>query len=284
MRIENFQPKGVQTPRSVDGNIPANHFIGVLYSSKGTGKTNMTINLVKQYDKTHHFQKVYLFSPSYDSDPKYEHLKDGSYELHVYHDFTNDLFERVVDEIKRDLEIWREYERTKKLWDKAQRAKSLKKFTEEELFELYNIGWEEPIAPFEAEPWSLIIYDDLASNPYLMKQGRCPANQFALRTRHFRTSILYAVQQYRGCVPTMIRKNLDLWVLAPSKSDKDMSAVAEELTSYASERELMDMWSRATAEPYNYFVVNLMSKPDLRFTKNFDEPLSTSSKPIVKNE
>ena len=77
----------------------------------------------------------------------------------------------------------------------------------------------------------------------------------------------------------MVRRNLDLWVLASSKSEKDRLAVAEELSSYASPDEISDMWLSSTAEPYSYFVVNLMSKiPALRFTRNFDEAITHENK------
>lgn len=273
MRLLNFQPKGVQAPREVVGNLPNNHFIGLIYASKGMGKTNLLLNMVKQYDHTKFFQRVFLFSPSYESDPKYQVLNDGSYELQVYNDFNNDIFQDVIDDIKEGLEEWKQYQIRKKLYEKFQKAKDLGKFTEEELFELYDMDYEPPTCRFQKEPFSLIIYDDLASNAQLMKQGKSIANQFALRTRHFRTSIIYVVQQYKNAVPKMIRNNTDLWVLAKSKSDKDMMAVAEELSSYLSPKEVISLWEKSTSEPYSYFVVNLMASPDKRFTTNFDEPI-----------
>jgi hypothetical protein len=274
MKIKNYQPKNVQANRATESNLPSNHHISIIYSSKGTGKTNFLLNMVSNYDKTHFFQKVYLFSPSYESDPKYEHLHDGSYELHVYHDFTNEVFEAVIEDIKNDLQAWNDYQHRLKLYEKLQRAKSLKQFTQEDLFELHEMQYERPEPPFEKEPFSLIIYDDLASNRALMGQGKSIANQFALRCRHFRTSICYIVQQYKNALPKMVRNNADVWVLAKSKSSKDMESVAEELTSYASLPEIVSMWDKATEEPYNYFVVNLMATPEYRFTKNFETPIT----------
>jgi hypothetical protein len=274
MRIQNFQPKGVQASRETLHNLPNNHFVSIIYSSKGTGKTNLLINMVKDYDKTKFFQKVYLFSPSYGADPKYHHLNDGSYELKIYNDFSNDLFQEVMDEIQADLDEWNHYQYRLKLYDKLQKARSLKQFTQEDLFELDQMEYEKPTPPFPREPFSLIVFDDLASNQQLMKQGKSIVNSVLLRCRHYRTSFIYVVQQYRNAVPKMVRANSDLWILAKSKSQKDMEAVAEELTSYASLNDIVSMWDKATEGDYNYFVINLMAPANLKFTRNFDEPIT----------
>ena len=271
MKILNYQPLGVQEPRKVEANLPNNHAVTIIYSSKGTGKSNMIVNLVKNYDRTKFFQKVYLFSPTYESDPKYQLLHDGSYKLNVYTDFTNEIFETVIEDIQNDLAEWSEYQRLLKLWAKFQKSKSVKQFTQEDLFELHEMNYAKPVAPFEKEPFSLIIYDDLASNRQLMNQGKSLANQTLLKCRHLRTSILYVVQQYRSTLPKMVRNNADMWILAKSKSDKDMASVAEELTSYASVADIIYMWNKATEGDYNYFVINLMASKDKRFTRNFDE-------------
>jgi len=275
MKIKNYQPVGVQEERKTIHNLPRNHFVCIIHSSKGTGKTNTVINLIKDYDKTKFFQKVYLFSPSYEADPKYQHLNDGNYDLRVYNDFTNDIFQEVMEDIQADLDEWNHYLYRVKLYEKLQKAKSLKQFTQHDLFQLDEMAYDKPIAPFPCEPFSLICFDDLASNKQLMSQGKSLVNSVLLRCRHFRTSFIYVVQQYRNAVPKIVRANTDLFILAISKSRKDMEAIAEELTSYASVNDIVSMWQKATAEPYNYFVINLMSpNANLKFSRNFDEPLN----------
>lgn len=272
MRLVDYQPKHVQAPRPAPEGFPNKSFLGLLYSSKGTGKTNTLVNIVKQYDKYKFFQKVYLFSPTAKSDPKYQLLEEGSYDLKIYNNYTNDDFREVLEEITADLKAWRDYERLKKLYEKAKRAKKPELFSDEELLDLYMIDWSDPEPPFEKEPFSLIIFDDLASNKDLMSNGKSLANSFMLLHRHKLTSVIFSVQIYKNAVPKMVRNNLDWLVLGANKSTETMRSVAEELTSYATEDDIIDMWSRATEEPYNYFCINLMLK-DYRFTKNFDEKI-----------
>lgn len=273
MRIKDYQPPNVQAPREAPVGFPNKSFLGLAYSSKGTGKTNVLVNIVKEYDKYNFFQKVYLFSPSAKNDPKYQFLEEGNYNITIYPTYTNEIFKEVVDEIINDLNTWKEYVRLKKLYEKSKKMKKPELFDDEELLDLFRIDWSEPEPPFEREPYSLIIFDDLASNKELMTSGKSLANSFMLLHRHKLTSVIYSVQQYRNAVPKMVRNNLDWWILGKSKSVENMESVADELTSYASSKDIIRMWEKATEEPFNYFCVNLMI-PQYRFTKNFDESIT----------
>lgn len=274
MRLKDYQPKDVQAPREAPTGFPNKPFISIQYSSKGTGKTTTLLNMIKEYDKHRFFQKIYLFSPSYDGDPKYKVLDGVHYQLHVYRTYTNDLFKEVIDEIRNDLHEWREYLRMKKVYEKAQRVRNHELLTDEEALDMYMCDWKPPVAPFEREPYSLVVFDDLASNKELMSQGKSLANSVALLSRHLLLSMAYVVQQYKNAVPKMVRLNCDWFILGRSKSLENMKSVSEELTSYASLQELVSMWEKATEQPYSYFTVNLMAPPALRFTRNFDEPVT----------
>lgn len=271
MKLKDHQPPNVQAPRPAPTGFPNKSFLALLYSSKGTGKTNTLVNILDEYNKHKFFQKVYLFSPTAKSDPKYQILENGNYQFKVFNNYSNEDFKEVVEEITADLKAWKEYERLKKLYDKARRAKKPELFNDDELLDLFMINWKDPEPPFEKEPYSLIIFDDLASNPELMKSGKSVANAFMLLHRHKLTSVIYSVQIFRNAVPRMVRNNLDWLVLGANKSKEVMTEVAEEFSSYASKDEFVDMWERATQEPYNYFCINLMTQP--RFSRNFDEPI-----------
>ena len=277
MKLPNLQPKHVQQPRDAPDGFPNKSFLALLYSSKGTGKTNTLVNIVREYEKHKFFQKIYLFSPSIHSDPKYELLRNGKYILREYDNFTNEYFAEALEEITNDLALWKKYERVKKVFDKFNKirhptAKHLQSFSDEEIAILEEHDFEMLEAPFEREPYTFIIFDDLASNKQLMSNGKSAINSFLLLHRHKLCSVAFCTQIFRNAVPKMVRNNLDWYVLGPSKSDENMKSVAEELTSYATDKELMAMWDKATAEPFHYFCINLMV-PKYRFTRNFDEPI-----------
>lgn len=278
MKLENLQPKNVQAPRPAPEGFCDKPHLALLYSSKGTGKTNTLVNMAKAYDRHRFFQKVILFSPTYRSDPKYEFLKEGSYEFQQYDNYTNEVFKEVLDDVYHDLHEWREYERLKALYEKSKRIRDVQNLTDEEALELFMMDWREPDKPrFDKEPYTLLIFDDQASNKQLMSNGKSLANSFFLLHRHARVSCWFASQIYKNAVPKMIRNNLDWWIMGPSKSEETMASVAEELDSYASKKEIVDMWARATSEPYHYFTVNLQVPAAKRFTQNFDQPIPSAT-------
>lgn len=271
MKLKNYQAK--TNERDAPEGFPNKPFLGLLYASKGMGKTNALINIVLEYAKHKTYQKVYLFSPSVQNDSKYEHLQSGNYKLKVFPTYSDDIFREVVQEITDDQQEWKEYQRLKALYDKSKKTETPDIFSEDEILDLFMMNWEEPVPPeFDREPWSLIIFDDLASNKELMSNGKSLMNSFALLHRHKNTAMLFSVQLYKNAVPKMVRNNLDWWIMAKSKSVDNMMSVAEELTSYASPKDIIAKWEAATEEPYSFFCVNLML-PKYRFTKNFNEPV-----------
>lgn len=272
MKLKDYQPKGVQAPRAAPDGFPNKPFLAQIYSSKGTGKTNTLVNIIDHYDKHKFFQKVVLFSPTQGHDPKYEYLRDGSYELEVYGNYTDEIFRGVLESIKRDLYEWEEYNRLKKLYEKAQRVTSPDKLTDEELLDLYMLDFQMPECRFDREPYTLIVFDDQVGNKELYNSTKSLASQFFILHRHLRCSCVFVVQIYKNAMPKGIRSNLDWIILGASKSDDTMEDVATELDAYASKQEIKRMWIEATAEPYSYFCINLMM-PAYRFTRNFDEPL-----------
>lgn len=274
MHLKDYQPKNVQAPRPAPDGFPNKVSLSLLYSSKGTGKTNTLCNILDAYDKYRFYQRVYLFSPSLHSDPKYEELKKGSYELKTYDHYSDELLKEVIDEIRSGLDEWNDYERKRALYEKSRKIKSLDTLKEDELLDLWEMDWSSPPKPrWDKEPWSLIIFDDLASDRSLMKSGKTFANSVWLLHRHIRTGVAFCSQIFRNSVPKMVRNNLDWYILGKSKSKENMESVAQELDSYASKNEIMQMWEKATEEPFSYFCVNLMN-PKYRFTKNFDEPIN----------
>lgn len=277
MRLKNFQPKGVQADRPCPVGFCPKPFLALIYGSKGSGKTNLLINMIKEYDRFKFFQKVIVFSPTFHNDPKYDEIKKGSYELQIYPQYTNEIFKEVVDEIRKDLDEWEEYKRLYALWQKSKKVKSIDQFTDDELLDLHMIDFEPPPKTrFDKEPYTFILFDDQVGNRDLFGSTKNFFAQFAILHRHLRCACAFGIQIYRNGMPKQLRNNVDWWVLSSSKSLETMESVASELDSYASKDDIAKMWELATEQPYSFFCINLMVPKQYRFTRNFDEP-------IVKN-
>ena len=274
MRIPNYQPpKSIQQDRPCPEGFCPKSFMALLYGSKGSGKTNILLHIIEEYQKYKFFDKIYVFSPTHLSDPKQQLIKDYCQNVKYYGSYTNETFTKVLEEIKTDLEELKEYEKKMKLWKKFKK-KGHAALSDEELLQIYMFEFEEPPKPkFDHLPYTLIVFDDQIGNAELYKpQARGVFPQFAILHRHLLCSVIFSVQIYRGGVPKCVRSNLDWWVLTKNKSISVMKEVAEDLTSYATEEQIIKMWEEATDEAYSWFCINLMNK-EFRFTKNFDEKI-----------
>jgi len=270
MKLENYQPKGVQEPRDVPDGFPNKNFIALVLGSKGAGKTNMICNIVKGFQSKKFFDKIYLFTPT--DDPKYAVLDKMADEVKRYEFYSDVDFKDVVSDIKTDLEEFKEYKRLSDLlkrFEKSTKPPELV-FDDDELLDLYNMDFKLPDAKYDHYPHSLVILDDQAGNRDLFK-SKSRFTSFAIRTRHMYTSIIYGIQLYKKGVPRGLRNNLDWWVLASNKSKAVQEDVAEDLSSYISKSEFIEKWDAATMEPFSWFCVNLMADAKYRFTKNIDE-------------
>lgn len=129
-------------PVKVKDGLPELLFIGGIIAQRGSGKTNAVINLIKHYDSTKAFQKIYFFCPSWENDIKYSVLEGSkNYDLQGFTDYSNDIFKDVLKEIKADMKQWWDYDEKKKAYDKFLSDKNL---TDEEIVTLKAMNYESP--------------------------------------------------------------------------------------------------------------------------------------------
>jgi hypothetical protein len=275
--VINYQPKNHNVHREPPDGLPGKPFLGVVYGSRGSGKTNAVLNLVFHYDKAKFFDKIYFFSPTFKNDPKYQLLEErkAHYELHVFPTYTNEIFADVVKEIREDMEEYKKDLRLLKTWEKFQRAKSLTQLTEDEILDLYELDFQKPVPRFERPPTSLLVFDDLVGNKDLYRSdSKGTINSFVILHRHLLTSVLFVCQIWKNAVPRQIRNNLSLFMLFGNKSEAIKKEVAEEVSSYVKPEEFMALWDKACEPPHSFFKIDLDGKKEERFTRNFGEAIS----------
>jgi hypothetical protein len=276
--LENKDLKVVQAPpRQAPKTFPDKPFLGTIVGSRGSGKTNCMINLIQHYDKTKFFDKVYMFSPtSFGNDPKYQLLENGTHHF-VYRKFptyTDEIFKEVLEEIKSDIEEYKDWEKKHKLYNKFMKH-GHKRMSPEEMLEVemmmvdeYTI--EEPECRWKQMPTSLLIFDDLVSNTELYKTTpRGIFYNFAILHRHLLSSLLFCVQTWSGAVPRQIRANLSLAILFNLKPEIKKQ-VADEMCADMSEDTFLKMWEMACVNQWDFFMINYDAPKKIRFRKNFD--------------
>ena len=98
----------------------------------------------------------------------------------------------------------------------------------------------------------LIILDDLADKFRMDKSS--VLNKLAIKSRHYQISYIFVSQKYR-LLPPSIRVNSLLKVFFKINNQKEMDAVAEELSSrYLPEDKLKELIDESTKD-YNYFLL-----------------------------
>lgn len=252
------------------------HFLGAIIGQRGSGKTNAMLSLVFHCDKFKFFDKVYLFSPTSYNDPKYTLLETNAtyYTIKKYHTYTDEYFGEVVDEIKSDIDEFKEWEKAHKLFKKFMKKGSSKMSTEEltviSRMMIDEETIEEPHCRFKQMPTSLILLDDLVGNTELYKSSpKGVFYNFAILHRHLLTSILFITQTWSQAVPKQIRANLSLLLLFDLKPEIK-KVVADEMASNMREDEFIKLWETACVQPYDFFLMNFDFPKKLRFRQNFD--------------
>jgi hypothetical protein len=276
--LENKDLKVVQAPpRQAPKTFPDKPFLGTIVGSRGSGKTNCMINLIKHYDKAGFFSKVYMFSPtSFGNDPKYQLLEDGrhTFEYKKNPTYSDDIFKEVLQEIKSDIEEYKDWEKKHKLYKKFMKH-GHKRMTPEEMLEIELMmvdeeTVEEPECRWKQMSSSLLIFDDLVSNTELYKTTpRGIFYNFAILHRHLLSSLLFCVPTWNGAAPGQIRGNLSLAILFNLKPEIKKQ-VADEMCADMSEDTFIEMWNTAFVNQWDFFMINYDAPKHLRFRKNFD--------------
>ncbi len=121
--------------------------------------------------------------------------------------------------------------------------------------------------PKEDMPFIAIILDDFLG----LKRGS-KVFHLAARSRHYNIGLLVFASQLLRAVPSVVRSNATFALMGgPQPNQKELIKAAEEFGSrYGGERKYIDVYEKATNEPYNFLYLDLQSNPSLAY-KNFKE-------------
>jgi len=272
--ITNYKVRQTEE-RQTPPDMPKIHYLCGIYGSRGTGKSTSLLNLIKSYESTRSFDKIYLFSPTMTNEPKYKIIEDGKYDLITYDNFSNELFSEVTEEIDSDINAYKEYKKEMKIYCDWKNGKSIQSMGMG-LINLSQRNFEPPERPryFKQMPSSLIIFDDMFGNKDLYSSNaKNPVSRFAILHRHKLSSIIYCLQGFKNGLPLQIRNNLSLLILFANKNVKMKEEIADEfLGSFVTRQQFIEMWDKATEIPHNFFCCDFDEKDkNKKFRQNFDK-------------
>ena len=276
--LDNEDLRVVQSkPRRVPDNMPRLSFLAAIVGSRGCGKTNAMVNLVRKYDATKSFDKLYMMSPTANNDPKYKLLDNdrAHYKLKTYTQYTDEDMQAIVDELRADIEEYKRYEADKVVWDRFVRAKKPDGLSMDDYAVLERLGWEAPKTEWKmGMPTSLLIFDDLVGSKLYRADCKGPANAFFILHRHLLCSVVFLSQVHRNAVPKQLRSNLSMIMFFRCRDRKLHEAVSEEFSAYVSPEELCELWDHATREPHGFLMGDFDTRdPTRRFHAGFNRLL-----------
>jgi len=279
--------------RDAPKTMPRPPFLAGMFGSRGSGKTTMLIKLIRWYDTYKAFDRIVVFSPTYQKDPKWEALQKsdmfGKLELHA--DFSFNKFSEIQRQQEEALTRYERYLFATQAYQRFVKFKgALDKVTEDELLMLYEYDFSDPRSTSEfryGRPSIFVAFDDHVGNRDVYR-GDCkgPVAQFSLLHRHYNCSLCFMAQVYKSGIPNGIRNNLSMAVFFANKSKQMKWEVANDTSSFVSPEQFMDMWTYATEseEHASFIVVFDAEKPEWRFRKNFNQLLMPGTSVVEREE
>ena len=233
--VDNFYP----TPPAAFKEPQLHLVLGV----RGSGKSFLISKMLNQAQKDDTYDKIYLISPSYNSNRAYweDHIDP---EQDVYEP-TKDSINKVIKRVEADRDEWEEYLEDKKMYKKYEKmekeGKPLHHVPDRDIIGFYDRGFMTGAKPEwkydngEQPARSLLILDDVIGSDAIKRSSGL--NRIATLNRHIAPlketwkgrsaaalSTIISSQTYRmdSGIGRVLRENLSLLTMARNKQEKQM--------------------------------------------------------------
>jgi Zonular occludens toxin (Zot) len=273
--------------RPVPLGMPAVPFLGGIFGSRGSGKTTTFIKLARLYDTTHSFDKVIVFSPTLKNDEKQEALKKGMrFKCHVIDGFSDVEFGNFVMDADKELKQFERFDKAKDAYTKFKGGAPIETMEREELEHLHYYDFRDPADTGSfphGRPSILMVFDDLVGDRRVYAENMSnTVCRFALRHRHYNTSILFLAQTFAKGIPRQIRNNVSIAIMFSNKSLTMKKQMADEMSSFMEPEAFLHMWDHATADLHDFFMVDYDAHDkELKFRKNFNVLLQPNQASMI---
>ena len=245
--IKPIKVKEFEVKQSRYEQVPKLPLRSMVVGPSGSGKTILLQNLILDVYRGC-FSRIYIWSPSIDIDFTWKPVRD-----YIEKEIKPDKDEKYLFDSYDPRELQQVIETQYKVVD------YMKQHDHKTLYQI------------------LIIVDDFADSPEFTRNSKL-LHQLYIRGRHQAISTITSTQVFKAISP-VIRKNITSLMLYRLRNYSDLEAFLEELSAVYNKKTLLELYKKATDEPYGFLYVNLSAR-DRRdmFYLNF------SSKLIPKRE
>ncbi len=227
-KIKPIKVKEFEVKQSKYDQVPQLPLRSMVVGPSGSGKTILLQNMILDIYRGC-FSRIYVWSPSIDIDFTWKPVIE-----YIQREIKPDRDEKYLFDSYDPKELQHVIETQYKVIDymKQQNYKTL-----------YQI---------------LIIVDDFADSPDFTRNSKL-LHQLYIRGRHFAISTITSTQVFKAISP-VIRKNITSLMLYRLRNYSDLEAFLEELSAVYNKKTLLELYKKATDEPYGFLYVNLTAR------------------------
>jgi len=256
-----FKLNKKKEPQSINSNLPPLFFSCLIVGAKNSGKSYSFTSLLKMFEENPIYdihgneleQRIILFSPTALNETNiiFKNLKNlDPDDIHL--EYTDELLEEILDDIKNHVDDVNEYEKYIKLLNKFEKTKEA--LTDEEYWLLYNNNF----LPLEPKQHIIthFVFDDLIGDKNVFKKSRDGGLvKFLLKHRHLYTNI-FITTQYVNAIQPIIKNNIDILCIFKYMNFKDILNKFYPLVSgIMLEEQFEELYKYSTEEKFNFLSV-----------------------------
>jgi hypothetical protein len=251
------------------------HMLAAFIGNRGSGKTHAMVSLARKYIEEGSFNRVFIISPTYESNPIFHVLHAEEEDVYTDLHGAAKALDDILAKCAQDDKDYRDFCKYKKAYERWKMDKTL---TYEQQVILQNNQYAKP-PPNIPAPSPLLILDDMShSDIYSTSRSNAFIN-LCLRHRHINKgrgiSIFMATQTFRTGLPKALRQNVTQMFIWPTKDQTQRDAIYHEIANLVDKEEFESLYDEATKEPHSFLTIDSNAPhPSLQFRKNFDTYLS----------
>ena len=259
--------------------FPKMHQLMIVNGKRGAGKSVAITNFLLECKNKHYLDKIYLISPTYNSNKQIWDICDIKPE--DVHDVEKGVIKKIIKCVEQDKKEWDEFLYKKELYKKYQQDTRLDRIDDDLLiqYDEYNFFCEKPKwkYPVEQPPRIAVIMDDCLSTDVMARPSEGLLNT-CIKHRHIADglgiSLILLTQTYCGQqgISRVIRENVTSLLLFAVHDENQIKKIYTELNLKLQYSKFLEMLEFCHNEPHGFIFIDFSPKDEkYQFRKGWNE-------------
>jgi hypothetical protein len=247
------------------------HTLAAFIGCRGSGKTNACVLLSKRYLDEGVFNRVFIISPTYESNPQFEALRADPGDIYQSIEGAVDDLKDILSKVEADVADHEKREQYRECYRRWKSGKASMR----DINLLEANDFQPP--PNIPKPCPLLIIDDMSHSPLYQPSRHNPFINLCLRHRHLHRvgiTIYMLVQTFTSGIPKCLRQNVQQYFIWPTHDMSQLEAMYHEFANLCTFDQFLAVFREATKEKHSFLTIDLNpSDESQRFRQNFDTAL-----------